>query len=350
MNIKKIITSAAVLSLMAFSAAPTVQEFAPAVQPTAITASAAEALPSNSNDVYNYLKSHTTWNSAAICGIMAHLHTESRFQPTVVNSSSGAYGVAQWLGVRLTNLKKRSNYNTLYVQLQFLIDEINNESYYAPTKNAIRNAANSADGGYNVAYTMRLNYGWGNYNINNASSYQVSETRTAANKVYNLFWPRFGNSGGNNGGNDGGNNGGNDGGNQSSSGAEFGTLWVNNDIYIFNNTQTMYKDSACKNSAGKKIYSGQQKKFVSFCKSGNDTIGRTSDGYYIKVKTSNSLNVNAYGTVDCDCLNVRSGAGTNYGIVKTVYYGANFKFTKTSGDWAYAPNAGGWLNLNYIHG
>ena len=41
MNIKRIITSAAVLSLMAFSAAPAVQEFAPAVQPTAITASAA---------------------------------------------------------------------------------------------------------------------------------------------------------------------------------------------------------------------------------------------------------------------------------------------------------------------
>jgi hypothetical protein len=265
---------------------------------------------------------------------MAHLHTESRFQPTVVNSSSGAYGIGQWLGVRLTNLQSRSNYSNIYVQLQFLIDEVNNESYYAPTKNAIRNASGNANGAYNVAYTMRLNFGWGNYNINNASSYQVSETIATANKAAQVFWPKFGNS------------------NSVEppiNDPEFGTLWVDNDIYIFNKNQTMYSDQSCKKSVGT-IYSGQQKTFVGFRKSGNDVIGHTSDGYYIKVKTSNTLNVNAYGTVNVNSLPVKKSASDSAATVKTVYYGANFQFTRTSGKWGYAPNAGGWLDLNYILG
>ena len=42
----------------------------------------------------------------AACGIIGNIYQESGFNPTIVNSKSGATGLCQWLGGRLTNLKK----------------------------------------------------------------------------------------------------------------------------------------------------------------------------------------------------------------------------------------------------
>lgn len=135
----------------------------------------------------------------------------------------------------------------------------------------------------------------------------------------------------------------------SSCGLAGGTVWVSGDTYIFNNTQTMYKDKACKTSAGT-IKSGQKKVFTNFYQSGSTTVGKTSDGYYIRVRTSNALNVNAYVTVNCDTLNVRKGAGTSYGIVTTMRRGKTVRVTKYSGDWAYSPDVNGWFTLEYVRG
>lgn len=130
-----------------------------------------------------------------------------------------------------------------------------------------------------------------------------------------------------------------------------GTVWLSGDTYIFNTTQTMYKDKSCKTVAGT-IKAKQQKVFVSFFKANNgkDTIGKTSDGYYIYVRRNNSLFVNAYVTVNCDVLNVRSGAGTSYDVVNTMKRGKTVRVTRYSGSWAYSPDAKGWFSLNYVRG
>lgn len=56
-------------------------------------------------------------------GIVGNLIAESNLNPTVENSI-GAYGIAQWLGGRKTNLQQKANYDTLAVQLNFIWEEL----------------------------------------------------------------------------------------------------------------------------------------------------------------------------------------------------------------------------------
>lgn len=62
----------------------------------------------------------------AAAGIMGNFSVESGFDPVALNSSSGAYGLAQWLGSRKTSLQSYggASHNTLPMQLQFLMHEL----------------------------------------------------------------------------------------------------------------------------------------------------------------------------------------------------------------------------------
>lgn len=130
-----------------------------------------------------------------------------------------------------------------------------------------------------------------------------------------------------------------------------GTVWLTNDIYIFNTAQTLYKNKACTTAAGT-IKAKQQKRFTAFYKAANgkDTIGKTSDGYYVYLRKNTALNVNAYVTVNCDVLNVRKGASTSYDIVTRMKRGKTVRVSKYSGTWAYSPDVKGWFSLNYVVG
>jgi len=77
-------------------------------------------------------------------GILGNVQRESGFSPTIVNPTSGAYGLLQWLGGRLTNLKKLSNYNTLDVQIDYMWTELNGayeDKYKALKKSTTLEAA-----------------------------------------------------------------------------------------------------------------------------------------------------------------------------------------------------------------
>lgn len=69
---------------------------------------------------YNFFVSRglTPMQSAAIVGNL--MWESSGLNPTIVNPTSGAYGIAQWLGDRLTKLKALPNYDKLNVQLGYL--------------------------------------------------------------------------------------------------------------------------------------------------------------------------------------------------------------------------------------
>ncbi|WP_436663542.1 phage protein [Alicyclobacillus acidoterrestris] len=58
----------------------------------------------NAAAIWNFLASKGL-SAAAIAGIMGNWQQESSLSPTAVNPSSGAYGLAQWLGDRYTNLQ-----------------------------------------------------------------------------------------------------------------------------------------------------------------------------------------------------------------------------------------------------
>ncbi len=54
--------------------------------------------------VFHYMIGTIGMSPAAACGVMANMYRESRFQPGVVNRSSGAIGLCQWTAGRTSNL------------------------------------------------------------------------------------------------------------------------------------------------------------------------------------------------------------------------------------------------------
>ena len=67
------------------------------------------------------------------CAIAGNLWVESRFSPTAVNSVSGAYGIAQWLGSRYKSFIKYigddKSKDSLSVQLDFLTKELKDPKF-----------------------------------------------------------------------------------------------------------------------------------------------------------------------------------------------------------------------------
>ena len=69
-------------------------------------------------------------NDKAIAGVMGNIQQESNFSTTAINSSSGAYGLFQWLGTRKTALQKYAaqkgtSTSDIYTQLDFFWEELN---------------------------------------------------------------------------------------------------------------------------------------------------------------------------------------------------------------------------------
>jgi len=68
-------------------------------------------------------KGYTDFQTAALVGGFLY---ESNLNPLSINPNGGAYGIAQWLGSRQKSLKNKPNFDTLQVQLNYIIEEFNN--------------------------------------------------------------------------------------------------------------------------------------------------------------------------------------------------------------------------------
>ena len=88
---------------------------------------------SNEEIIYNFLKTEMTdMNSAAICGMMAGIYSESSFKPDAIyteKDGSQSYGICQWNKGRLEALKNfctknKLDYQTLDAQLSYLKYEL----------------------------------------------------------------------------------------------------------------------------------------------------------------------------------------------------------------------------------
>ena len=92
----------------------------------------------NAKNIYAHWKQKYGATPQAAAGILGVLQLESRLDPKSVNSSSGATGLAQWLGGRKDKLedlahKESKPATNLGVQLDYLDQELNS-SYYASNK------------------------------------------------------------------------------------------------------------------------------------------------------------------------------------------------------------------------
>lgn len=64
-------------------------------------------------------------------GILGNFFQESSMNPKAENPSSGAYGLAQWLGSRKDKLMNRDNYDTVETQLRFVWFELQGDENVA---------------------------------------------------------------------------------------------------------------------------------------------------------------------------------------------------------------------------
>ncbi|ARO02364.1 phage tail tip lysozyme [Lactiplantibacillus plantarum] len=92
----------------------------------------------NAKNIAKHWKQKYGATPQAAAGILGVLQLESRLDPKSVNSSSGATGLAQWLGGRKDKLedlahKENKPATNLGVQLDYLDQELNS-SYYASNK------------------------------------------------------------------------------------------------------------------------------------------------------------------------------------------------------------------------
>lgn len=132
------------------------QTSAPTTPVTSTATNASCCLPSNTVDgtgnkaiIWNYLISTLKFSNIQAAGIMGNMQQESGFSPNAKNPSSGAFGIAQWLGGRLTGLQnfageQNKSANDIGLQLDFLAKELNG-SYKIAVFDKIKASSNLAE-------------------------------------------------------------------------------------------------------------------------------------------------------------------------------------------------------------
>ena len=113
---------------------------------------------SNEEKCYMFLTREMGLNTAAASGILANIRRESSFNP---DSGSSYYGLCQWGGGRLTNLRSFCSSNgysasSLEGQLRFLAHEL--EQSYSSVLSYLQGVDNSAQGAYDAGYHFCYNY------------------------------------------------------------------------------------------------------------------------------------------------------------------------------------------------
>lgn len=99
--------------------------------PFSLSGLLAGLMPGNSNEekAWNFFAGKG-FTAAGAAGVLGNLQQESNFNTTVVNKSSGATGLCQWLGGRLSYLKtfakeKGQPWDSIDLQLEYLWWELN---------------------------------------------------------------------------------------------------------------------------------------------------------------------------------------------------------------------------------
>lgn len=130
----------------------------PAPTPAADTDYLTSSKYTNEQKCYLFLTKEAGLNAAAAHGILANIRCESNYNPS---AGSSYYGLCQWGGGRLTNLKKFCAANgyavsSLEGQLRFLMHELKNS--YPSVLKYLQSVDNTASGAYDAAYHFCYNF------------------------------------------------------------------------------------------------------------------------------------------------------------------------------------------------
>jgi len=122
---------------------------------------AADEPPSTEEIIYRYLTDEMGLNTAAACGILANIKSESNFDYTASGDNGHAYGICQWNGKRALKLheycsSEELGSTSIEGQLAFLHYEL--ETLFPDTWNKLQTVTNDADGAYEAAYYFCYNY------------------------------------------------------------------------------------------------------------------------------------------------------------------------------------------------
>lgn len=79
---------------------------------------------------WNYLLNQG-FTAIQVAGIMGNLQQEHHFETT---DTAGGLGIAQWTGGRRENLLSKSDPYNIYIQLDYLMEELNGRYYYAKSE------------------------------------------------------------------------------------------------------------------------------------------------------------------------------------------------------------------------
>ena len=107
----------------------------------------------NRNRIYEFLIEELGLNHAAVCGIIANIHVESRFNPRALGDWGTSYGICQWHNKRFALLISWSeenglDYTQLETQLQFMKFELENK--YRFVYEHLLKASNTQRGAYSI--------------------------------------------------------------------------------------------------------------------------------------------------------------------------------------------------------
>ena len=169
--------------------APTV---APTPMPTAAPTPAPTAAPdgyldssdySNEQKCYLFLTREMGLNTAAASGILANIYKECSFNP---DAGSSYYGICQWGGGRLSNLKSFCSSNgysvsSLEGQLRFLAYELSNS--YPSVLSDLQAVANTPDGAYDAGYLFCYDF--------ERPANRVSSSETRGALARDTYFPRY---------------------------------------------------------------------------------------------------------------------------------------------------------------
>lgn len=107
--------------------------------------------------IFKYITEELGYSEAVACGIIGNIAYETgwKFNPKA-GTSSTRYGLIQWLGGRLTNLKKwcKNNgrdYNTIEGQMDFMDWELKNTNTYG-TYEYLLECENNSQGAYDAGW------------------------------------------------------------------------------------------------------------------------------------------------------------------------------------------------------
>lgn len=141
---------------------------------------------SNEELIFLFLTKTMKLNTAAACGILSNIRSESTFKPTAYNSGGGSYGICQWTGSRYTRLKTyctNNNYehSSLLGQLYFLKYEL--ENHYGSTLEYMRSVSNSASGAYDAGYYYCYHF--------EVPANRGSVSVKRGNYARDTYWPKY---------------------------------------------------------------------------------------------------------------------------------------------------------------